>query len=177
MRRRLISSSPARFAMGFDLRSANGPTFRMKITTWEHMLRLAKTFGWTPVGTELREYSGAELDGMREWCSESEIAQAASERFFATLDWNSIPPEDQYWSNDGQWVYGADALLLADALTRALECIPRDDALAHKTTEINGMRCVPVDTPTNAFEWFSGDNRAYLEEFIDFCRSGAFQIN
>jgi hypothetical protein len=39
-----------------------------------------------------------------------------------------------------------------------------------------GGRALPFGTHVNPFEWFSGQNKKYLEGFIAFCRQGGFAI-
>jgi hypothetical protein len=84
-----------------------------------------------------------------------------------------------YFVNDGQRVTAEDARALADALERALPDIPDHDAMAHKTFEHPsepGVRLVAIDTPASPYEWFSGDKKRLVRQFIDFCRQGGFEI-
>jgi hypothetical protein len=84
-----------------------------------------------------------------------------------------------YFVNDGQRVSAEDARNLADALERALPDIPDHDALIHKTFEhpgSPGMRLLALDTPASPYEWFSGDKKRYVREFIAYCRQGGFEI-
>jgi hypothetical protein len=84
-----------------------------------------------------------------------------------------------YFVNDGQRVSTEDARALADALERGLPDIPDHDALTHKTFEhpgSPGMRLMAIDTPASPYEWFSGDKKGVVKEFIAYCRQGGFEI-
>jgi hypothetical protein len=84
--------------------------------------------------------------------------------------------DGNYDTNDGQRVTAEDAAALADALEQALPDVPSHDALAHKTKEVGGMRCIPIDADVSPLEYFSGKGRARLTAFIRFCRAGGFEI-
>src|SRR5262249_52232156 len=84
-----------------------------------------------------------------------------------------------YFVNDGQRVTAEDARALADALERALPDIPDHDAMPHKTFEHPsepGVRLVALDPRASPYEWFSGDKKRLVRQFIDFCRQGGFEI-
>ena len=137
---------------------------------WSKALELAGSHGWKPIGTrppsQVDFYQlGAEWDG-------------------------------GYFTNDGQTVKREDALSLAAALERSLDVIPNDnipmdwnsmfqqeddlpewlspeeraiieDELQDGLLDIMGMS--PV-------EYFAGDEKRHLKEFIRFCRLGSFEI-
>jgi len=99
-------------------------------------------------------------------------------------NFSTLAPEDAagwgggYFSNDGQRVTAEDARELAAALERALPDVPDHDALRHKARPLgnSGEFGIPVGTPTTPSEWFSGDRKQRLREFIAFCRAGGFVI-
>ena len=83
--------------------------------------------------------------------------------------------------NNGQVVSAGDARAIATALERGLPDIPRHDAAKHKTERVRvGNEWLDVysaDADVSPWEAFSGkEGREYVEEFIAFCRKGAFQI-
>ena len=71
-----------------------------------------------------------------------------------------------YLTNDGQIVVAEDALLLAMALEKALDDIP-DFNLDYYPLDLNRV---------NPFEYFAGDGKDQLVDFIKFCRLGSFLI-
>ena len=78
---------------------------------------------------------------------------------------------DEYWdgtylTNDGQIVVTEDALRLGIALRRSLDDIP----------DFN-LEVYPPDlSKINPFEYFAGDQKRHLADFIRFCRLGSFLI-
>lgn len=79
--------------------------------------------------------------------------------------------DTEYWdgtylTNDGQIVVAEDALSLAIALEKSLDDIP-DFNLRYFPLDLNKI------TP---FEYFAGDEKAQLVDFIRFCRLGSFLI-
>jgi hypothetical protein len=80
---------------------------------------------------------------------------------FISEDWDGT-----YLTNDGQIVVREDALRLGIALKKSLDDIP----------DFN-LEVYPVDpSKLNPFEYFAGDEKQQLIEFIDFCRLGSFLI-
>ena len=76
-------------------------------------------------------------------------------------DWHG-----SYLTNDGQIVVTEDALSLGLALEKALDDIP----------DFN-LEVYPPDLDRiNPFEFFAGDEKRHLTEFIEFCRLGSFLI-
>lgn len=71
-----------------------------------------------------------------------------------------------YLTNDGQIVVAEDALSLARALEKALDDIP-DFNLEHDSLEPGTL---------NIFEYFAGDRKEQLVNFIKFCKLGSFLI-
>lgn len=71
-----------------------------------------------------------------------------------------------YLTNDGQIVVAEDALSLAIALKRSLDDIP-DFNLEVYSSDLSKI------TP---FEYFAGDEKRQLEDFIRFCKLGSFLI-
>lgn len=79
--------------------------------------------------------------------------------------------EDEYWdgsylTNDGQIVVTEDARSLAIALERSLDDIP-DFNLEYYSIDLSKV---------NPFEYFAGEEKGQLVEFIRFCRLGSFLI-
>jgi hypothetical protein len=80
---------------------------------------------------------------------------------FDVEDWDGT-----YLTNDGQIVVREDALRLGIALRRSLDDIP-DFNLDLYLTDRSSI------TP---FEYFAGDGKDQLTDFIRFCRLGSFLI-
>lgn len=131
---------------------------------WAKALELAELYGWQPKGTR----SPA-----------------------PDLDWLG-----GYSTNDGQIVLSEDALLLAGALEKALGDIPD----ANPSFDWDPTLWVEDDLPewfspderalieeglqdglfdiigTSPRDYFAGDEKRRLREFIRFCRLGSFRI-
>jgi len=138
--------------------------------SWAKALELARLYGWRPMGT----HPPSMID-------------------FRELDayWNGT-----YLTNDGQVVKAEDAHSLASALERALDDIPdvniqinwssmfwlNDDLPAwlspHERAMIEeGLQDGLLDTMgIHPFDFFAGDEKRHLVEFIRFCRLGSFEI-
>jgi hypothetical protein len=71
-----------------------------------------------------------------------------------------------YLTNDGQIVLAEDALSLAIALEKSLDDIPDFNLDDHS----------PDLSKINPFEYFAGDEKPQLVDFIQFCRLGSFLI-
>ena len=134
--------------MGYDLHGAGG-AFHLNSTYWAKALEMAHKYGWKPEGTRPPELNITNPEGG------------------PILDWDG-----GYFWNEGQEVTDTDAKGIADALEKAMPDIPDRDVLEHKRSPTGG---IPVDTPVNLFEWYSGE-KDYLREFIEFSRAGEFQI-
>ena len=79
--------------------------------------------------------------------------------------------EIEYWdgtylTNDGQIVVTEDALSLGIALEKSLDDIP-DFNLHYYELDLNSI---------TLFEYFAGDQKEQLVDFIRFCRLGSFLI-
>jgi len=135
--------------MGMDL-SGEGGYYRFSNVGWGKVWELARQYGWEP-----------------------------------TADW------DSYILNAYQTVDSEDAALLADALERALPDIPDFD------TDEKLREYAPGDPPTDPVmqllveavgagigpndslspvEFFSGEAKEKVQDFIAYCRAGAFTI-
>lgn len=135
------------------LTNRSGGTFHFGTTPWCFLLNLAELYGWQPAGTE----------SPRDW-DENEDGE-----------W-----QGDYDTNDGQTVTPADARSLADAVAAALA----DPKLEDKAAELEAQfrqgveaRCGPE--LASVYQVGLGDEEAYrphLEDFIRFCRQGAFEI-
>ena len=78
---------------------------------------------------------------------------------------------DEYWdgtylTNDGQIVVTEDALRLGIALKKSLDDIP----------DFNLEVYPPALSKVNPFEYFAGDEKQQVADFIKFCRLGSFLI-
>jgi hypothetical protein len=71
-----------------------------------------------------------------------------------------------YLTNDGQIVAAEDALALGSALEKALDDIP----------DFNLDYYLIDPDKVNPFEYFAGDGKDQLVDFIKFCRLGSFLI-
>ena len=138
---------------------------------WSKALALAELYGWQPMGTEPpSEHDFGEMNA--EW-------------------------DGTYLTNDGQIVKANDASSLAAALEKALDGIPNtkthislntgfwmeadlpdwfspeelgmvDNGLENELLDFNGMP---------PLEFFAGDEKDHLKQFIRFCRLGNFVIS
>jgi hypothetical protein len=80
---------------------------------------------------------------------------------FNAEDWDGT-----YLTNDGQIVLTEDALRLGIALEKSLDDIP-DFNLEVYSSDLGKI---------NPFEYFAGDEKRQLANFIKFCRLGSFII-
>jgi len=158
----------------------------VNLPTWGMLFDLAVRNGWRPAGAlepggeddegdECPGETAVELDASDyEVPPKSPLARAVS---------SLLPPADDpllcsYFSNGGFRVTPEDARALADALERALPDVPDHDAMGHKTfchDALPGVRLVDATTPVNPYEWFGG-KKELLQDMIDFCRQGGFEI-
>ena len=133
-------------------------------------LRLARSYGWQPVGTRLP------------------ARHALNVPF---IDWDG-----SYLTNDGQVVLAEDARSLASALERALDDLPDANVAmdwnpkiwteadlpewlspAEKEMIEEGLAWeAPAMLAVQPFEFFAGDEKQHLMRFIRFCRLGSFTI-
>ena len=74
--------------------------------------------------------------------------------------------DGSYLTNDGQIVVAEDALRLGIALKKSLDDIP-DFNLEDYPSDLSKI---------NPFEYFAGDEKPQLLDFIRFCRLGSFLI-
>ena len=137
---------------------------------WAKALELAQSYGWQPRGTRPPSH----------------------------LDFHELEAEwdGRYLTNDGQTVSAEDALSLAASLQRSLddisdENLPLDwgsilqleddlpEWLSPEEKEFieeelqDGLLDVMGTSP---LEYFAGDEKRHLKEFIRFCRLGSFEI-
>ena len=141
---------------------------------WIKTLRLAMVYGWQPMGTRLSsviESCGLDIEEWDEW-------------------------DGTYLTNDGQTVLAKDALALAAALERALDDIPDFNIEINRAVETDKDNDLPETlSPVeravmeagledhlvqlmeiHPFEYFAGDEKLHLVDFIRFCRLGSFTI-
>jgi len=141
--------------------------------TWFKILGLAQFYGWQPMGT-LPPY----LHNLRKPINTKGVNN----------DWDGT-----YLRNEGQVVRSEDALALAIALNTALDDIPdvnpeRDLAVeddlpdwlspTEKAMIRDGSeRHEEIPLGILPFEYFAGDGKQNLVEFIRFCMLGEFMIS
>ena len=122
--------------------------------TWSRILSLARFYGWQPMGTL--------------------PPQTHNLRKPSYASGGNNPWDGTYLRSEGQIVRAEDALLLAMALELSLDDIPdfnpeRDGAAADGLDEQASLGILP-------FEYFAGDGKQNLAEFIRFCTLGEFVI-
>jgi hypothetical protein len=145
---------------------------RFSRQSWAKALELAKLNGWQPMGTQPPPFYDFEL---------------------LNADWDGT-----YLTNEGQAVIAEDALSLADALQKSLDDIPDFNTIE---MDWNPRFWVEDDLPEwlspdererieegledefldirgiHPFEFFAGDEKRRLVEFVRFCRLGSFIIS
>jgi hypothetical protein len=137
---------------------------------WAKALELAELYGWQPMGTQLAL--------IHDFCK-------------LNAEWDGT-----YFTNDGQTVIAEDARSLAAALERSMDDIPdfnlevdwnsrlwlEDDLPEWLSPEERalieeGLHDGLLDIMgTHPFEFFAGDEKRHLIQFIRFCRLGSFEI-
>jgi hypothetical protein len=133
-----------------NLHGAKG-NFGWATFSWVKLLRLAERYGWQPAATTLSDSDLAWMPGGK---------------------WNG-----NYATNDNQIVSAADAQALGAALELALQDIPSDDVIATHRDPSGGIRILPELPQISDPDWFCGaESKAYIREFISFCRAGSFEI-
>ena len=143
---------------------------KLSSQSWAKVLELARFYGWQPIGT--RPPSIYDFHSLN-------------------ADWSGT-----YLTNDGQIVKTEDATSLAYALQKSLDDIPdvnlevdwnakywfEDDTpewLSPEEKEMieEGLKDDLLDIMgIHPFEYFAGDQKPHLTEFIRFCRLGSFII-
>ena len=161
--------------MGMDLSGAGGFQ-RFSITSWGKILELAYEYGWKPQGTEAPQLAFYNPET-------GEIQQISPD----PDTWNS----DNYFTNDFQWVTEADAANIADALEQALDDMPDFDTDEKRVEYGPGeLPASPIERPLvdqgfvieapnaslSPVEYFSGEAKQKVRDFIGFCRAGEFRI-
>jgi len=138
---------------------------------WAKLLSLAMLYGWQPMGTH--PGSRIEVYGL-----EPEV-------------WDGT-----YLTNDGQVVIAEDALSLAMALEKCLDDIPDFNIELDRVPKRREVDELPEwllpeegviiegepkdqqhdDPEIHPFEYFAGDEKRHLVDFIKFCQLGSFII-
>jgi hypothetical protein len=137
--------------------------FRIDIQSWYFALEVGHDYGWLPLAM---------------------ISTEDAEQV------ERVPGQEFEWYGDylqGNQVGALEAQSWAEAFEEALADIPDHDATAHKTgaspmpaiiKRFNrdlGNRFDPKQC-VGALEWFSGQRKQMLWDFIAFCRQGGFRI-
>jgi hypothetical protein len=157
--------------MGMDL-SGRGGSFRFNNTNWRHVLLLAHRYGWVPAGTEPPNFTVLAPNGT--------VDEGMTEQFcHSNGDWDGT-----YFTNDCQWVTDEDAANIAQALERALEDIPDEDTVdvlaESQSFDLGGIEVSGIDTELEKhltpLDWFSGEYKQMVRDFIAYCRVGGFSI-
>jgi hypothetical protein len=137
---------------------------------WSKALELAGLYGWKPMGTRPPVH----------------------------LDFHQLEAEwhGGYLTNDGQLVHAEDARSLAAALEKSLDDLPNDNlpmdwqSLLQQEDDLpewlspeerdmieeelqDGLLDILGISP---LDYFAGDEKRHLKEFIRFCRLGSFEI-
>lgn len=169
--------------MGMDLISITGDRFRFNGTAWGKVLDLAARYGWQPAGTLFPNFAPPDYTEITDYLPRTDLDAIAT-----------------YYSNDGQIVTETDALAIANALEKSLDDIPdylpdvrklvpmpntlmtRLMASLPDIPELQRALAVGVatalwpDDDLNPFEFFGGDEKQKVKDFIAFCRKGEFCI-
>jgi hypothetical protein len=165
--------------MGMDLHRAGGD-FWFNIFSWGQVLELAQQYGWEPAGTEMQPTEVLDADG--------NIDHELTDQFMAIReDWDG-----NYVTNDWQHVSDDDAAHIADALERALDDIPDFDSgekakkftpdeppvnpVARALLAAGFKPFVASNDLLSPVEFFSGEGKQKIRDFIDYCRAGGFEI-
>ena len=138
--------------------------------TWSRILSLARFYGWEPMGT-LPPY----LHNLRK-------------PSYAEHMWDGT-----YLRNEGQVVQANDAMGLAIALQQSLDDIPDENPDRNLGTNDdlpdwlspaekamirdNAQKHEEIPLGILPFEYFAGDGKRNLIEFIRFCKLGEFVIS
>src|SRR5215211_4100011 len=156
--------------MGMDLKGAGGIE-RFSNTSWRKILELAYEYGWKPQGTE----PGQWYDENGELCKQ--------------LSPDPDTWSGTYFSNECQWVTEEDAANIADALQRALDDISDFDtdekraeygpgelptSLIERSLVERGSVVNAPNASLSPVEYFSGEAKQRVRDFIRFCRAGEF---
>jgi hypothetical protein len=138
---------------------------------WSKALDLAELYGWQPIGTE---------------------APSTHDFHELNVEWDGT-----YLTNDGQIIKAEDALCLAATLEKALDDIPD----AQTKNDLDSRLWIEDDLPewlspeeietieeglkdglldivlVHPLEYFAGDEKHHLKQFIRFCRLGNFIVS
>jgi len=144
--------------MGMSLCGKEGD-IHFNIFTWNRILKLAYWYGWKPKGTEAPDWEG--------------IYGTPIHPDYKHPDW-----EGTYFSNEGQFVTDRDANSIAAALEQALDNIPDHDAMEDKEIYICDISGFDMQAAQDAspIEYFSGQGKTGVRDFIEFSRTGGFCI-
>lgn len=158
--------------MGMDLSGAGGNEYFSNVA-WYKILKLAYEYGWQPQGTEAGQWYDENGELNRQLSPDPE-------------EWDGT-----YFSNDFQWVTDEDAANIADALERALDDVPDVDAgekevvygpddlpenpLERSLAE-QGYPVIVPNSSLSPLEFFSGEAKQWVRDFIKFSRAGGFRI-
>jgi hypothetical protein len=138
-----------------ELRRAKS-RIQLGLTLWTLSLELARLSGWNPAGTRRTDpTSGKSIDALQD--------------VRHLVGW-----PNEYRFSDGQTVADADAVQLADSLTRAAANTDRliDELTSGKMLPVPGIR-----TEGRGYHWFTTpEGKTLLHNLAEFCRGGAFQI-
>ncbi len=149
--------------MTMDLTGPGG-NLNFNHTSWRLLLDLAYDYGWRPTGTV-----PPDID-------------------------NSVECRGYYDSNCGWKVPYEDAIGIAEALEKSLEDLPNRDVMPRTDKQVIGIPKsneiplimpdlkvikelrIDIETSVTAREYFSGERKKGVLEFIAFCREGSFYL-
>lgn len=179
--------------MGYDLTSLNGGEyFRFSIHSWKHVLALAEHGGWKPLGTQKLNYDDWQgtyrsNDGQ---IVTSVDALGIANGIEAILD--DIP---DHRTAPNEVVYASAEVVAANPDFKQHQIkMYKGRSSSDEAGEITCLfneeweRGTPAPTilivsrellgeyDENSLDYFSGNGKNKLREFIEFCRLGAFEI-
>ena len=142
----------------------NGKYFRWNMYYWPLVLKLAKIYGWHPMGTDGSATYNAIL------AEDKEIAKKLTD------EW-----EGGYTGNARQIVTAKDAQALGVALEKALPDIPDHqidfpNPVMMSAEDFLESLTFAANAEGDPLTYFSGVAKEKLKQFIGFCKKGDFQI-
>jgi hypothetical protein len=123
-------------------------TFRVSRKGWVKLLELGQMYGWQPAGTEPPQWDDPDM----------QAAYADQHGFYTSVN-------------------GADAQSLAAALQWALPDIADPDIPGKRSPLPADANISRLNTDLHPCDFFAGDNKLQVNEFIAFAKQGKFSIH